>query len=370
LRVVPSLVWALDGDPPESLDERLLPLLEAIAASQSLAAAVVDCGISYRAAWGLLRDYAGKLGVSLVTLERGRGASLTEAGERLLAARRLAARRLERTLPSLGVDIGRRMSPKAPVSVAPTLRIAASHDLALAAIVETLRSTRQIAVDLSFMGSLHAINEFADGRADVAGFHVALSGRVHADVTPFAKRLRARRDRLIRFGDREQGLIVPRGNPAHLRSFGDIATRGARFLNRQAGSGTRLIIDQLIEDAELDASDINGYQTQEFTHAAVAATVASGGAEVAFGLRAAAAEYQLGFVPLVRERYFLAVRANELKSAAVTRFIAALRSPACARTLRAFAGYDLAGAGSVGGIDLLRACTSGRSPRATRSVGA
>ena len=68
MRILPALLWKLDGDPPEVLDERLLPLLEAIAASASLAAAVAHCGISYRAAWGLLRDYHRKLGVALVRL--------------------------------------------------------------------------------------------------------------------------------------------------------------------------------------------------------------------------------------------------------------------------------------------------------------
>src|SRR5437868_3809530 len=106
MRVVPSVVWTLDGDPGERLDERLLPLLEAIVASGSLATAVVDCGISYRAAWGLLRDCQRTFGVSLVSLERGRGASLTAAGETLLGARRLAARRLARILPTLATEIG------------------------------------------------------------------------------------------------------------------------------------------------------------------------------------------------------------------------------------------------------------------------
>src|SRR5690348_13101572 len=99
MRIVPALVWTLGGDAGELLDRRVLPLLEAVASGRSLAAAVAECGISYRAAWGLLRDYQSKLGVSLVNLERGRGASLTQAGEQLLEAHRGAARRLARLLP-------------------------------------------------------------------------------------------------------------------------------------------------------------------------------------------------------------------------------------------------------------------------------
>ena len=96
MRVVPALVWNLEGESVEALDARLLPLLQAIAASASLAAAVVDCRISYRAAWGLLREYQRKLGEPLVLLERGRGASLTPSGERLIGAERAATRRLAR----------------------------------------------------------------------------------------------------------------------------------------------------------------------------------------------------------------------------------------------------------------------------------
>jgi molybdate transport repressor ModE-like protein len=364
MRIVPTLVWQLDGDPAERLDERLLPLLEAVSASQSLAAAVDECGISYRAAWGLLRDYRRKLGVSLVTLERGRGASLTEAGERLLDARRLAARRLARILPSLGADIGSRAQPMHEAST-PALRIAASHDLALAALAEVFAKSCGLKLELSFMGSLHAINSFAHGDADLAGFHLRIGRAVAADARAALRQLASRRDHLIRFADREQGLILPAGNPQHLRTIRDVAATGVRFLNRQRGSGTRLIIDELIGEALLNPSDINGYNVEEFTHGAVAATVASGGADAGFGLRAAAAEYRLGFVPLVRERYFLATRAKDLESAAVRRLIEALHGPVCARTVRKFAGYDIKGAGSVCGVEDLNRVQRSETRKAT-----
>ena len=354
MRIIPTLSWSLDGHPAEALDDRLLPLLEAVAASESLAAAVADCGISYRAAWGLLRDYQRKLGVALVLLERGRGASLTQAGERLLGARRAATRRLARILPSLVAEIGPRARQK---QAAPMLRlhVAASHDLALAALSEALRETAGLSLELSFMGSLPAIKEFAEGRADVAGFHVPIAGCATLDRKPFLNWLRGRRDRLIRFVDREQGLILPRGNPAHAKGFRDIADQGLRFINRQRGSGTRLLIDQMLVDGGIDSTAINGYRTEEFTHAAVAATVASGGADAGFGLRAAAADYKLAFVPLVRERYFLAIRAKELESPAVVRLSEALESAAFRRIVRPLAGYQIAAPGTVLDLDAIAA---------------
>jgi len=211
------------------------------------------------------------------------------------------------------------------------------------------------------MGSLHALKEFAEGRADVAGFHVPIAGCTGLERKPFLRWLRARRDRLIRFVDRDQGLILPRGNPAQVKNFLEIAAKGQRFVNRQRGSGTRLLIDQMIGDARVEPADLSGYLREEFTHSAVAATVASGGADVGFGLRAAAAEYQLAFVPLVRERYFLAVNANDVENAAVTRLLQVLRSPGFGRIARGLPGYQAAEAGSVVNLQALR--TPGKGKR-------
>ena len=354
MRLVPALTWKLDGDPAAALDERLLPLLEAIAGAQSLTAAVVRCGMSYRAAWGLLRDCERTLGVPLVRLERGRGAALTPAGTRLRTADVEAARRLARLSPALDIEIGpaHRHAASAPYA---RLRVAASHDVALAALAEVPPDRSGLVLDLSFTGSLPALEAFDAGRADVAGFHVPITGCASLARAPFRKWLRTRRDRLVRFVDRDQGLILPRGNPAGVRHFRDIGTKGLRFLNRQRGSGTRLLVDQIMRDAGVDATDISGYRTEEFTHAAVAATVASGGAEVGFGLRAAAAEYRLAFVPLVRERYFLAVRASSVRSPAVARLLDLLRGPIFARITRDLEGYQAAAAGSIAPLTALDA---------------
>ncbi len=316
MRIVPTLGWRLAGDPGEDVDARLMPLLEAIATSTSLAAAVTACGVSYRAAWGLLRDFERKFGAPLVRLERGRGASLTALGAQWLEAQTHAQDRLARMLPSLAFEIP--AVPGRDARTTPTRRVtvAASHDLALAALAETLSATG-VTIDVAVMGSLNALKEFAEGRADIAGFHVPIDASAISDRAPFLRWLHARRDKLVRFVDREQGLILPHGNPAHVRSLRDVADRNLRFINRQRGSGTRLLIDRMIADARIDPSTLEGFGTEEFTHPAVAATVASGGADAGFGLRAAAAEYGLAFVPLVRERYFLALHARDVATTSV-----------------------------------------------------
>jgi putative molybdopterin biosynthesis protein len=352
MRISPTIAWKLSADHDEAIDPRLMPLLEAIAVSASLAAAVVQCGISYRAGWGLLRYYRQKLAVPLVSLERGRGASLTTAGRRLLEAHSLARQRLAGVLQDLTLDLG--PAPRAKPRPAPMhLRVAASHDLALATLSEALAETAGITLELSVMGSLHALREYADGRADVAGFHVPMDRQSASERAPFLHWLRARRDRLVRFADRDQGLILARGNPARVKSLRDVADANLRFVNRQPGSGTRQLIDRMIADENIDAAALNRYGHEEFTHQAVAATVASGGADAGFGLRAAAAEYSLAFVPLVRERYFLAVRAKDIGRPPVARLIEALGSPAFARHVRRFPGYRLVTPGLVSGVEAL-----------------
>jgi molybdate transport repressor ModE-like protein len=357
MRIVPTYVWALADEGGAALDPRLLPLLHAVAAAGSLAGAVAACGISYRAAWGLLRDCRRRFGEPLVLLERGRGARLSATAVRLLRADAKAATRLAPLLQTLAVEIGGAEAAAERVPRA-TLRIAASHDLALAQLAQA-SPPPGLQLDVAFMGSLHAIAAYAAGRADVAGFHVPGADWPARDREPFLRGLNARRDLLLRFVEREQGLILPRGNPAQVRRFADVATRGLRFINRQRGSGTRLLIEQLLAREGVAPAALIGYANEEFTHPAVAATVASGGADAGFGLRAAAAEHQLAFVPLAREHYCLAVRRREAGGAAIARLAAWLEGAAFARLVRGLPGYRAPGAGTRLAVDALRAGAAG-----------
>lgn len=357
IRIVPTVDWRLGDDPGEPLDARLLPLLEAIAATASLAAAVIQCGVSYRAAWGVLREYGRVLGVPLVRLERGRGASLTAHGAQLLQAHAAARERLARILPTLAIDVG----PATPnTRQVQRLTVAASHDLALTVLANSLPNTAALALDLSVMGSLNALREFGEERADVAGFHVPIGAHAGWDRAPFLEWLVPRRDTLIRFVDRDQGLILARGNPGRVRSLRGVVERKLRFVNRQRGSGTRLLVDHLLAEARIAPSELEGFDNEEFTHPAVAATVASGGADAGFGLRAAAAEYGLAFVPLVRERYFLAVRAKDASKSPLTRLAEALQSPAFVRRVRRLPGYSPEGAGSLVEVETLAPASQSR----------
>ena len=349
MKLQPRLSWTVGSPPAAPLPERLLPLLEAIARTGSLAHAVAHCAMSYRAGWGLLRECRQLLGVDLVHLARGKGATLTPSGVHLVDAAAAATRRVARIAPGLAIELAGEPERRRRKSGG-RLRIAASHDLALAALRDAIGGGAPI-IELRFVGSLVALEEFAQGRADAAGFHVPLRAAGRDDAAPYLRFLSPRRDRLIRFVEREQGLILPRGNPARVRSLADVAGRGLRFVNRQRGSGTRLLIERELEDEGVAAPSLTGYGNEEYTHAAVAATVASGGADAGFGLRAAAAEYGLAFVPRLRERYFIAIRAADASKPGVAALVEALRGPLLARIVARLPGYRAPSAGTIVGIE-------------------
>ena len=341
MRLEPAVWWMISGDARDPLDARVIPLLRAIAEHASLRAGARQLGVSYRAAWGVLRDCEVRFGVPLARLERGVGASLAPVGEALLRADDAASRRLA-SGSSLALELGApRQRALRPI------RISASHDIALAQLRDALPASGALRLELAFTGSLDALAAYARGEADLAGFHLCVPAPEGARAAPFKRLLDARRDRLIAFADRDQGLILPPGNPRRVRSLADVAARGLRFLNRQPGSGTRLLVDALLAQSRIAPAAIRGYEAVERNHVAIAGAVASGAADAGFGLRAAAAEFGLAFVPLARERYLFAVRAKALETPEVRAFLELLRGPLTQRAMKSLPGYAAREAGTV-----------------------
>jgi molybdate transport repressor ModE-like protein len=328
MQLEPHVAWRAAG---RDLDARVLPLLRAIEARATLRAATDALGLSYRAAWDLLNLQARNLGAPLVVMARGRGARLSPLAQRLLAADDAAEAQLRAARHQLAVQIE-------PLPAKARLGLAASHDPLLAEFVADVH----LPFDLVFRGSMESVAAFAHGDAELAGFH-SPAGQAAA----YRRLLAPRRDCLIRFARREQGLIVQKGNPRGARSLADVARRGLRFVNRQRGSGTRQLVDELLRDARIAPDKLKGYADEEFTHAAVAATVAAGRAEAGVGVRAAAARFGLGFVPLREESYWLVTRKRMLAERPVERLLAALQGPALRAIALRLTGYDVADAGAI-----------------------
>jgi molybdate transport repressor ModE-like protein len=341
-QLVPDVVWRPAGPPGAPLDARVVALLEAIRRAGTLQAAVSTVGISYRSAWGLLAATSEALGAPLAILERGRGARLAPLGERLLAAD--AAARAALASAGTEIELASARSRRAAAARPPSLHVAASHDLALAALRDAWAVSGALALDLETHGSVESLSALRRGEVEVAGFHLAADG---LGAEELLRGLDPRRDVLVRFAGRRQGLIVPRGNPRRVRSLADVARRRLRFLNRQRGSGTRVLVDQLLRAQGVDPTLLRGYATEEFTHLAVAATIAAGKADAGFGLEAAARQFGLGFIPIAAERYLFACRRTALRSPGVQRFRALLATTATGRIVSRLAGYTLDAPGDL-----------------------
>lgn len=340
-RLKADIVWRTEGPDPVRLDPRLLDLLRALQRNATLRAATDELGLSYRAAWGLLMDATNLAGAPLAELQRGRGARLTRYGTALLQS----DDRLREAVGSLSDRLA--LAPEPGTAKALPLRLVASHDPLLAEFCDRFARPTGLIEEASFRGSEASLTLYARGGADIAGFHVDGG----SNAATLRRYLKPRRDRLVRFADREQGLIVAHGNPKKLMSMADVASKRAHFINRQKGAGTRALVDRMLRDAGIGPERILGYATEEYTHLAVAATIATGRADAGLGVRAAAARFDLDFVPLIEEHYWLAFRERTLASASAQQLLRGLAGKQLSRLARGLPGYDLRGAGKVFNVE-------------------
>lgn len=341
--------WLVSNESGDELDPLLFPVLQAIHDTGKLTLAAGKAGLSYRHAWNLIGRWSAFFGSPLVVLERGRGTTLTPLGEKLLWAEQRINARLAPQLESLASELNLEISKL--ITAAPsTLRIHASHGFAVAKLPELLRANSRIQLDLRYLGAQESLASVARGACELGGFHVPEGRLGRLALTQYGRWLSPEKQKLIHLVTRTQGLFLARSNPKGIRSFADLGRPGIRFINRQRGSGTRLLVDQLLDEAGVDYQRLEGYQTEEYTHAAVAAYVASGMADAGFGVEPPARQFNLDFIPVARERYFLICRQETLAVPEVRELTALLRTPAFKDLIADLAGYSAPHAGEVIGI--------------------
>ena len=337
---LPRLQWYWSfGDALSEADtRRLIELLYGLLNTAVLRDASRQAGMSYRAAWGLLRRCREELGLDLVHMERGKGSRLTALGASLVEMDGAARLALGEVHASWEARMRALVTPvlQAAQDDTCTLQLFASHDLALSDWIEY---GRQVPVNVTWQGTEDAMAALARGECDLAGFHVPETWSAAQLAAWLHRWLKPGLHGCIPVMRRTQGLIVPRGNPLQLYSLDDVAARQARLVNRQRGSGTRSLIDQLLLANDITPARIEGYAHEEFTHDAVAATVASGLADAGFGIEAAAARYDVDFVPLVVERYGFALRHALVESPAAQTFLRRLAGETFRHRLAALPGY-------------------------------
>ncbi len=342
----PSLAcnWTFGINPVQPEEARLLGLLERIRRTGSIASAAREAGISYRNAWGMLARWEANFSHPLLIPARGLGTRLTPFAIRLIELDAQIREAIAPQLAAAAEEMAHGLAEAAtPARAIP--RMHASHDLALALLPARMAKQEQ-PIDLQFHGSLESLASFAENRCEIAGFHCP-EGPVGATLwqqyKPF---LRPRQHVLFQLAKRSQGIMVAPSNPKKLRNVRDLAKPNVRFLNRQTGAGTRLLLDWMLRENGIAARAIAGYDDVELTHSAVAAMIASGHADAGLGVEAAARQFGLGFVPLLKEDYLLVTRRELLRQPALETLLTLIKGNGFRRAVRALPGYDPAGSGT------------------------
>lgn len=332
---------------PALVRNPLMDLLQAVSSAGSISAGARVLGLSYRHVWGELKRWEQELGNELVVWEKGQSARLTEFGAKLMWAERQAQARLASQIEALRGDLERAFAVAFDAD-AHVVTLYASHDDALAALREHALEPAQLHLDIRYCGSVDAIRGLNEGRCVMAGFHTlqhpapgSLAERVYKPL------LQPGLHKIIGFAQRTQGLMVAAGNPLQLQSLRDVQQRKARFINRALGTGTRVVLDELLVQQGLSACDIDGFDLTEPSHTAAAHAIASGAADVALGIEVAARAQGLDFVPLVQENYHLVCLKSALDDPAIVALRSVLQSKEWQRQLGAIAGYSPSQCGEV-----------------------
>ena len=228
--------------------------------------------------------------------------------------------------------------------IARTIVAIGSHDLVLDLAASALRAADpRITLASSNVGSLGGLVAVRDGLCHLAGSHL-LDPATGEYTLPYLDRVfgpgKAGDVAVVRLVHREQGLLVASGNPLGLSEIADLARPGVRYVNRQRGAGTRVLLDHLLAGLGLSPDEITGYAREEPTHLAVAAAVAAGRADAGLGIMAAAAPFGLDFVPVDREPYDLVIAPGALDGPQLAPLWALLADPGFRAAVEALGGYS------------------------------
>jgi molybdate transport repressor ModE-like protein len=330
--------WRFTKDGDSQSMQTMLDLLNHIRMSGKITVAAERTGMSYRHAWNLIEKWSRFLEAPLVERRQGHGTALTPFGDRLVwAGQRLGARlkpQLENLAQELETEI-RGFLPHDPS----VIRVHASHGFAVAALRAQLSREAGIGFEVRYVTNQTSLVSLAQGECDLAGMHLP-RGPLRRRSVAACRPLPSPGDhRVIGFVTREMGLMMRRGNPLGIRAPEDLLNPRVRFVNRDPDSGTGQLFAQLLRQHGIDGAAINGHGQIEYTHAAVAAYVASGMADVCFGVEAAARQFGLDFVRLLTEDYVFVCRKETLETEPVRRVLSVIRGPEFHAAIGVLPGY-------------------------------
>jgi putative molybdopterin biosynthesis protein len=229
-----------------------------------------------------------------------------------------------------------------------TILCTGSHDLAIGVLEDQLKRRRpELKIAATNVGSLGGLLALQRGETHIAGTHLLDPDSGIYNIPDIKRAIPRVPVVLVHLAQRQQGILVARGNPKAIRSLQDLARNEIRFVNRQPGSGTRVLLDYELKKLRIDGAAIAGYNREEFTHMAVGVAVASGLADAGLGVRAAAQALALDFIPIASEQYDLLFERRYFESACGAELLATIRSAPFHAAVSALGGYDTVKAGTV-----------------------
>lgn len=228
------------------------------------------------------------------------------------------------------------------------LNITGSHDFLVEQLIKFVnKPPAKIFLQPTYIGSLEGLMMLYRGQADVAAIHL-LDPASHEYNIPFIKQLFVHEPiSLIRLAGREQGFIVQKDNPKNITDWQDLLRNDVTLISRQKGSGTRFLIDSYLAKEEINPADIKGYENVEWNHLATAAAVQRGAADVTVGIRSAAEQLGLQFIPISKEQFDLVFRWTEANKNNLQTLHETLLSKEFQSSLQQVAGYDFAETGKI-----------------------
>jgi len=229
-----------------------------------------------------------------------------------------------------------------------TILCTGSHDIAIGVLEDQLKLRHpELKIAATNVGSLGGLLALQRGETHIAGTHLLDPASGVYNIPDIRRTIAKVPLVLVHLAQREQGIIVVRGNPKSVMGLRDLAKPGVRFVNRQPGSGTRVLLDHELKKVGIDVTAISGYEREEFTHMAVGVAIASGLADAGLGVRAAAVALGLDFITVANEEYDLLVSLPFFESERGARLLTIICSDGFKRAVADLGGYDTARAGEL-----------------------
>ncbi|HAO22444.1 MAG TPA: molybdopterin biosynthesis protein, partial [Desulfobacteraceae bacterium] len=229
-----------------------------------------------------------------------------------------------------------------------TLVVVGSHDNTLDVLADELRAgERGLILSSSHVGSTGGLMAIKKGACHLAGSHLLDAEDGSYNVSYIKKYLSDTPVKLVHLVYRDQGFMVLPGNPKNIKGIEDLAREDIRFINRQGGSGTRILLDYRLKQIGTDPANIKGYETEEFTHMSVAVAVLSGAADVGLGIYASAKALKLDFIPVVTEQYDLVIPEVYFEAENIRIVLDTINSARFKARVEALGGYSTKRTGEI-----------------------